>query len=323
MRVPCFALLTAYVAPCIALAPSFFPSLTSGRGTHHVSRIVAYSANTDKEEPTATTVNGDDEILSLLDMDASDDDDADFLLGQETDLVNDSEVDEDDDEETRIDKQYMLEAINMARSSGGERSSFGPFPKPVAGAILVAKDGRILGKGRSNYAGHAIEFALKEAGINATPLREWCVAWPSDSKFRKDIAECTLYVTLEPSNERQGEEKPPITQLIQMAGIPRLVIGCQDPIPENAAEGAGRLHAAGVSVTMGIRQEECMDLIKGYAALCNTKLQRMARQHFKRFGRVSSLVWQMLSSQEGSRSNCSMLQFLANGTFTLQCHRHR
>ena len=290
MRVRCIALLTAYYgASCLALAPSFLPSLTSGRATHHVSRIVACSTNTDKEEPTAT-VNGDDEILSLLDMDASDDDDADLLIGEDAGMVGDSEVDEDDDEETRMDKQYMLEAINMARSSGGERSSSGPFPKPVAGAVLVAKDGRILGKGRSNYAGHAIEFALKEAGINATPLREWCVAWPSDSKFRKDISECTLYVTLEPSNERQGEEKPPITQLIQMAGIPRLVIGCQDPIPENAAEGAGRLHASGVSVTMGIRQEECMDLIKGYTALCNTKLQRMARQHFKRFGRVSSLV---------------------------------
>ncbi len=63
---------------------------------------------------------------------------------------------------------------------------------------------QILGKGRSNYAAHAVEFAYKEAGIQATPLREWCVAWPSDSKFRKDISESTLYVTLEPSDERQG-----------------------------------------------------------------------------------------------------------------------
>lgn len=63
---------------------------------------------------------------------------------------------------------------------------------------------QILGKGRSNYEGHAVEFAFKEAGISATPLREWCVAWPSDSQFRKDISESTLYVTLEPSNERQG-----------------------------------------------------------------------------------------------------------------------
>jgi pyrimidine deaminase RibD-like protein len=179
----------------------------------------------------------------------------------------------------------VRQAIKMAASSGGERASHGPFPRPICGAVLFAKDGRILGKGRSNYAGHAVEFAFQEAGISATPLREWCVAWPSDSKFRKDISESTLYVTLEPSNERQGEEKPPITQLIEMANIPRLVIGCQDPVPESAAKGAGTLHAAGVSVTMGVLQEDCQQLIEGYAELANTKLQRMARQHMKRFGR--------------------------------------
>lgn len=63
---------------------------------------------------------------------------------------------------------------------------------------------QILGKGSSDYAGHAVEYAFRDAGIVATPLREWCVAWPSDSKFRRDISEATLYVTLEPSNERQG-----------------------------------------------------------------------------------------------------------------------
>lgn len=190
-----------------------------------------------------------------------------------------------DDEELKYDKEMMQQAIQMATSSGGERGSHGPFPRPICGAVLVAKDGRILGKGRSNYEGHAVEFAFEDAGISATPLREWCVAWPSNTQFRKDISESTLYVTLEPSNERQGEEKPPITQLIEMANIPRLVIGCQDPIAENAAKGAGTLHAAGVSVTMGVLQEDSMRLIEGYEKLANTKLQRMARQHMKNFGR--------------------------------------
>jgi len=144
------------------------------------------------------------------------------------------EEEEVETEEMKNDKQMMLLAINMA-SSGGERGSHGPFPKPRCGAVLVAKDGRvsniivlcmhslhillficstiltyhhtykqILGKGKSNYTGHAIEFAFQEAGIESTPLREWCVSWPSDSAFRKDIFESTLYVTLEPSNKRQG-----------------------------------------------------------------------------------------------------------------------
>ena len=81
------------------------------------------------------------------------------------------------------------------------------------------------------------------------------------------------------------EEKPPITQLIEMAGIPRLVVGCRDPVPEDAARDAGTLHAAGVSVTMGVLEEDCERLIEGCARRANSQLTRMARQHLRRFGR--------------------------------------
>ena len=231
----------------------------------------------------------DDDILDLINGD-DDGEEEDVILQLDGDIEFDMEEDEiaeteEESEEMKMDKQYMQQAIQMASSTGGERGSHGPFPHPICGAILVAKDGRILGKGRSTYAGHAIEFAFQEAGINATPLREWCVAWPSDAKFRKDIAESTLYVTLEPSNHRQGEEKPPISQLVEMAGVPRLVIGCQDPIAENASKGAGSLHAAGVSVTMGILQDDCNHLIESYAETVNSKVHRMARNHFRIHGR--------------------------------------
>ena len=52
------------------------------------------------------------------------------------------EEEEVETEEMKHDKQMMLLAINMA-SSGGERGSHGPFPKPRCGAVLVAKDGRV------------------------------------------------------------------------------------------------------------------------------------------------------------------------------------
>ena len=234
----------------------------------------------------------DDDILILIDGDDDEEDEEDDVILQfdgemELDLEEENTKKEgkEESEESKRDKQFMQQAIQMATSAGGERGSHGPFPQPICGAILVAKDGRVLGKGRSTYAGHAIEFAFQEAGINATPLREWCVAWPTDAKFRQDISESTLYVTLEPSNERQGEEKPPITQLVEMAAIPRLVIGCQDPIAENASKGAGSLHAAGVSVTMGVVQDECNHLIESYAELCNSKVNRMARNHFRIHGR--------------------------------------
>ena len=45
---------------------------------------------------------------------------------------------------------------------------------------------------------------MDDAGIQASPLREWCVAWPADASLRKELAGSALYVTLEPSNERMG-----------------------------------------------------------------------------------------------------------------------
>lgn len=241
------------------------------------AEIVDGSGGQSVEEGGAAIDSGDAPTVIAVDSGAY------VVVGEDKD--KEEEKEEEEDEETLHDKAMMRQAIMMATTSGGERGSHGPFPHPICGAVLVAKDGRVLGKGRSNYAGHAVEFAFQEAGISATPLREWCVAWPSDSKFRRDIAESTLYVTMEPSTQRWGQEKPPITQLIEMANIPRLVIGCRDPIPENAAKGAGALHAAGVSVTMGVLEEESQSLIEGYAVLANGKLQRMARQHMRKFGR--------------------------------------
>ena len=49
----------------------------------------------------------------------------------------------DDEIEKKHDMQMMQMAIGMAASTGGERGSHGPFPRPVCGAVLVAKDGRV------------------------------------------------------------------------------------------------------------------------------------------------------------------------------------
>lgn len=89
-------------------------------------------------------------------------------------------------------------------SSGGERGSHSPFPKPITGAVLATNSGKVLSTGRSNYEDDAIQEVIKNAGIEATPLSEWCVSWPSDSTLRKDLKDSTLYVTLEPSAHRKG-----------------------------------------------------------------------------------------------------------------------
>jgi len=236
-----------------------------------------------------------------------DDDDDDAVVAESIDAVEasasstvsapapasvDSVIEDDDgieveeeDEEYKIDAEMMRSAMQLAGSRGGKRGASSPFPKPIVGAIIVSKDGRIIGKGRSSYKKDAVRDAIADAGISVTPLREWCVTWPSDPSLRNAMSGSTLYVTLEPSSERTGTSSPPITQLIAQAGIGRCVIGCADPVPEKKAEGAAALHSLGLSVTMGVEEGECEGMVREYGELANSKLHRMARKHYKRFNR--------------------------------------
>lgn len=234
-----------------------------------------------------------DKISALVDA-ATDASSADITL-EDKKRENDAPVlaverSEKEVKEAKRDAKMMHIAMQQAQSRGGERGARSPFPKPIVGAIIVTKDGQIMGKGRASYKKDAVRAAIADAGIVATPLREWCVTWPNDQRMRKDISEATLYVTLEPSTERQGTSVPSITELILESGISRVVIGCPDPIPEYANKGASHLHASGLSVTMGVEEEECENLISEYASLAMTQLHRMARAHFNGTGRVSEYV---------------------------------
>uniref|UniRef100_A0A7S4RRL6 CMP/dCMP-type deaminase domain-containing protein n=1 Tax=Ditylum brightwellii TaxID=49249 RepID=A0A7S4RRL6_9STRA len=203
---------------------------------------------------------------------------------EETD-EEEEEEEEELTEEQLFDMEMMRKAIQLAQSAGGERGANGPFPRPIGAAILVNADNQIIGTGRSDYNMDAVQAAISSAGISATPLREWCVSWPNNPKLRRDIASSTLYVTLEPTADRQGEALPPMTQLIMFSGIKRVVIGCQDPVKERTSKGAALLHGAGISVSMGILQEECENLISEYSKLTNSKLHAMARKHFRKYQR--------------------------------------
>jgi len=217
----------------------------------------------------------------------TDDDDDD----EAKDIKNDDASEEEEEEKkvtdgvTLLDQQMMNKAVQMAQSSGGERGSHSPFPKPIVGAVIATNSGKILSSGKSDYLEDAVQSVIRNAGIEATPLSEWCVSWPSNPTLREDLRNSTLYITLEPSARRQGSSLPPITQLIQMSGISRCVIGCADPVPEYATEGASTLHSAGLDVIMGVEQETCEKLIQGYSKIANTKLQKMARMHLKEFKR--------------------------------------
>lgn len=150
--------------------------------------------------------------------------------------------------------------------------------------MLVGKDGQVISEGRSDFRTDCVPACLEGAGLEITPLKEWCVKWPSSPQLRQQLKEATLYLTLEPSASRKGQALPPMTQLIGLSGVRRVVIGSPDPVPELNSKGAAALHMAGLEVTMGsILPEECDSLIEGYTAKANGKLARMARKHFKQF----------------------------------------
>ena len=143
-----------------------------------------------------------------------------------------------------------------------------------------------MGKGVSAFKTEAIHVCLEDAGLEITPLSEWCVTWPTNSQLREQLTTGTLYVTLEPFQERRGTAYPPLTQLITQTGIPRIVVGLPSPIPERTGKGAAALHQSGMTVSMGqVCRSECEELVEGYSDLANRKLQRMARSHFSQTGR--------------------------------------
>lgn len=133
------------------------------------------------------------------------------------------------------DEKWMAVALDHARTGR-------PSPNPHVGAAVVsAKTDELISTGHHERAGadHAEVMALKLAG---------------------DLAKgATLYVTLEPCNHTG--RTPPCTDAIIKAGIKRVVIGCNDPNPHVAGGGAERLRAAGIEVTLGIREAEATHVI--------------------------------------------------------------
>ena len=122
-------------------------------------------------------------------------------------------------------KEHLREALELARRGRGQAS-----PNPLVGAVLVAPDGTVVGRGYHTYAGvkHAEIAALEEAGPRARGA--------------------TLYINLEPCSH-QGRTAPCADALIR-AGVARVVAAAQDPNPLVAGDGFRRLRDAGVEVAV-------------------------------------------------------------------------
>jgi diaminohydroxyphosphoribosylaminopyrimidine deaminase/5-amino-6-(5-phosphoribosylamino)uracil reductase len=138
------------------------------------------------------------------------------------------------DEAAFMDRALELAACGVALAS----------PNPMVGAVLV-RDGQIIAEGFHTYESvrHAEIVALDAAGAAARGA--------------------TLYINLEPCchTGRTG----PCSQALIAAGVARVVAAMPDPNPRVAGRGFEQLRAAGIEVSVGLREVEARRLNEAFA----------------------------------------------------------
>ena len=136
----------------------------------------------------------------------------------------------------------MHEALALAQRAIGLSD-----PNPRVGCVIVAADGRVIGRGHTQRAGeaHAEVMALRDAAAAGA-----------------DVRGATAHVTLEPCSHHG--RTPPCCEALIEAGIARVVMAVQDPNPLVAGRGAARLRAAGISVDEGEGADESRELNIGF-----------------------------------------------------------
>jgi len=140
------------------------------------------------------------------------------------------------------DRAHMARALALA-----ERGLFTTTPNPRVGCVIAA-DGAVIGEGWHERAGqpHAEVNALADARASG-----------------RDPRGATLYVTLEPCNH-QGRT-PACTDAVIAAGLGRVVAAMADPNPE-AGNGAARLRAAGITVNLGLLENDAREQNIGFVS---------------------------------------------------------
>lgn len=125
-------------------------------------------------------------------------------------------------------------------------------PNPSVGAVIVYK-GKIIGEGfTSPYGGNHAE-------VNAI----------NSVKNKELLKESTIYVTLEPCSH--FGKTPPCADLIVKHQIKNVVIGCVDTNSLVAGKGIERLQNAGINVTVGVLENECLTHHKRFFTVQNKK----------------------------------------------------
>ena len=149
-----------------------------------------------------------------------------------------------------LHETYMQRCLDLALLGAGSVA-----PNPMVGAVLVFEN-RIIGEGYHQVFGQA------HAEVNCLNSVK-----QEDQPY---ISQSTLYVSLEPCSH--FGKTPPCSMLIIKYGIPKVVIGCQDPFPKVAGSGIEALKQAGVEVVVGVLEQAALALNKRF--ICFHQHQR-------------------------------------------------
>ena len=141
-----------------------------------------------------------------------------------------------------IDEFYMQRCLQLARCGAGSTS-----PNPMVGAVIVC-DGRIIGEGYHIRAG---EPHAEVNAVNSVAEAD-----------RHLLSRSTMYVSLEPCSHYG--KTPPCCDMIIARGIARVVIGTADPNPQVDGAGIERMRSAGLDVTVGVLEEDCLRLNRAF-----------------------------------------------------------
>ncbi|OBG33569.1 bifunctional diaminohydroxyphosphoribosylaminopyrimidine deaminase/5-amino-6-(5-phosphoribosylamino)uracil reductase RibD [Mycolicibacter heraklionensis] len=179
----------------------------------------------------------------------------------------------------------MLLAIEQAQRVKGNT-----YPNPPVGAVILDRDGRVVGVGGTRPTGeaHAEVVALRRAG-------ELSVGG-------------TAVVTLEPCNHHG--RTPPCVDALLAAGVAQVVYAVDDPNPD-AGGGAARLADAGVQVISGVQA----------AAVSTGPLREWL--HKQRTGRPH-VTWKYATSIDGrSAAADGSSQWITSEAARADLHRRR
>ena len=142
-----------------------------------------------------------------------------------------------------IDEMYMRRCLQLAKN-GRQNAK----PNPMVGAVIVSADGRIIGEGYHVRCGEG------HAEVNA-----FASVKPEDEHL---LPEATIYVSLEPCSHYG--KTPPCADLVIRKGVRRCVCGCVDPFAKVQGRGIQKIREAGIEVTVGVLEAECLELNKRF-----------------------------------------------------------